>query len=233
MSYLPTTGAILSYLGYSNESDYVVEDHDDTIILVWHHTDSKPTEQDILDNEQPAKDFYAQNDMLKQGQLMTVDDDARTSVGSPAIIGDRSTHDTWMQTLYVEEGTDVNSTPKPPPDERQDYTIAGEDNRNFIFKRYNDQWGWRWKMTLVSDDVTNLALYIQNSSGGYLYTTGALIDNGDGTWYTECPAGQADATPEDVYFHWILGAGRISSDFLYAGTEDELEGVVKFDSDYD
>jgi len=89
-------------------------------------------------------------------------------------------------------------------------------------------------MDLKRESVNNLALYIQNSSGGYLYTTGALIRNAeDDGWFTECPAGQADASLEDVYFHWILGAGRISADFKYAGDTDTLEGIVRSDTEYD
>jgi len=49
----------------------------------------------------------------------------------------------------------------------------------------------------------------------------------------KCPAGQADPTPEDVYFHWILGSGRISSDFVYKGSDDTLSNVVRSDPDYD
>jgi len=219
---------------YDAETQYLEEDAPiysiDKWIQVWSIIDY--TQQE-LDDKQSVKDTNVQFDMLNQGQQMTLDDDARTSVGSSAIIVDRPSHDAWMQQLYSDTDGDVINTPKPPPDERQSYVLTGEDEDQFTFTRYQDQWGYRWRMDLVKQDITNLALYIQNSQGGYLYTTGALLDNGNGGWYTECPAGQADPTPEDVYFHWILGAGRISSDFKYAGADESLSGIVRSDSDYD
>jgi len=152
-------------------------------------------------------------------------------VGSPPIIEDRPTHDTWMQALYADE-TGI-ATPKPPPDERQAYTLTLEDADPFTFTRYHDQWGYRWRMDLTRDSVNALALYIQDSNGNYLYTTGALLDNGEGGWYTQCPAGSADATPENVYFKWILGSAPISQNFVYLGSEDTLSNTVKSDPDYD
>lgn len=190
-------------------------------------------------SQQEIDDIATQNDavisdsMASEGRSLTADDDLRISVGSPGVISDRPAHDTYMQTLYAGQDAGQTPTPKPPYTERQQLRIALEDENPFTFTRYQDQWGYRWRMDLVKDSVTNLALYIQDSNGNYLYTTGALLDNGDGGWYTECPAGQADPTPEDVYFHWILGSGRISNDFLYAGTEDELSGIVRSDTRYD
>lgn len=203
------------------------------VTLDWYHTDPQPSEQEILDIEPIWRDSTKQTDMLEEGRLMTVADDARLSVGANPIVVNRTTHDSWMQTLYSDVDDGEITLPKPPPDERQTYTIFEEDQDPFVFTRYEDQWGFRWRMDLTRESANNLALYIQDSDGNYLYTTGALIDNGDGTFYTECPAGQADPTPEDVYFHWILGSGRISSDFKYAGSEDALEGIVRSDEAYD
>lgn len=189
--------------------------------------------QQELDAIQARKDRNVQSDMVTQGQQVTVDDDSRASVGSPSAIIDKAAHDAWMQSLYAAMDAHQVNTPKPPPDERQGYELFEEDANPFRFTRFHDEWGYRWRMDLESDDVTNLALYIQDSQGNYLYTTGALLDNGNGGWYTECPAGQADATIEDVYFHWILGAGRISSDFRYAAVNNTLSNIVRSDTDYD
>jgi hypothetical protein len=60
-----------------------------------------------------------------------------------------------------------------------------------------------------------------------------MIADGDGKWYTECPAGQADATPTDVYYKWLLGAANISDLELYRGVDDAKLGVVRSDERYD
>lgn len=231
--YTNNTASILIYMGYVSEVDFSVSSISGTISLAWYHTDTKPTEQDVLDNEENWLNSTKQSDMLSQGAFMTAEDDARLSVSADGKIVDRTAHNTWMQTLYSDTDSSVISTPKPPANERQEYEIYGEDVDPFKFTRFLGAWGWQWRMDLTRSSANNLALYIQDSNGNYLYTTGALIDNGDGTYYAECPAGQADATPEDVYFHWILGAGRISSDFVYAGTDESLSGVVRSDETYD
>lgn len=176
-----------------------------------------------------------QDSMFEAGKAKTLDNDARTSVGAAPSIADTTAHNAWMQTLYANADADVvSSIPKPPADERQEYNISYQNNDVYEFTRYQDQWGWRWKLDLKRDSVNALAIAIYNSGGTYLYTTGGLIRNAeDDGWYTECPAGQADATPEDVYYKWLLGSADISGLQVYKGTDDTTTGKVKSDSDYD
>jgi len=149
------------------------------------------------------------------------------------LITDRPAHDSWMQQLYADDDVNIINTPKPPPDERQLYTLTGEDADPFTFTRFQDQWGYRWQLRLTRKEANNLSVGIYDSAGNYLYTIGALIEIEPGLYGGDCPAGQADATPEDVYFKWLLGSADISGLFKYAGDEDNLNGVVKYDSDYD
>ncbi len=86
---------------------------------------------------------------------------------------------------------------------------------------------------MLREQVNALAIAIYDSSGVYLYTTGALIDTGHGSWFTECPAGQADATPENVYYKWLLGSANISSLEAYNGADTTKSGFVRSDGRYD
>jgi len=81
-----------------------------------------------------------------------------------------------------------------------------------------------WKVTMLSDDplrdITARAIGIYNSSGGYLYTTGAFIDDGSGTFFTECPVGQRTADEADIFFKLLLGASPEGAWDLLIGSPD-------------
>lgn len=191
--------------------------------------------QQELDDYELSKTQAIADSMFKEGTTLGMDNAQRIDVGATPVIEDKVAHDAWMKELYDDKDV-VPTEPtlfKPPEAQRQLLNIVDEDRDPFTFIRYQDEWGYRWKMSLQRESVNALALFIQDSDGNYLYTTGALLDNGNDGWYTECPAGQADATPENVYFKWILGSAPISSDFVYKGNEDALEGVVRSDERYD
>ena len=55
-------------------------------------------------------------------------------------------------------------------------------------------------------DITARAIGIYTDADVYLYTTGAFIDDGNGTFFTECPVGQRTADEVDIYFKLLLGS---------------------------
>jgi hypothetical protein len=67
-----------------------------------------------------------------------------------------------------------------------------------------------WKVTMLSADplrdITARAIGIYNDAGDYLYTTGAFIDDGTGTYFTECPVGQRTADEVQINFKLLLGS---------------------------
>lgn len=74
--------------------------------------------------------------------------------------------------------------------------------------------GWGWKVTMLSDDPVRditaraVGVYSDAECTSYLYTTGAFVDDGGGTYFTECPVGQRTATPDQVNFALLLGAAQ-------------------------
>ena len=82
-----------------------------------------------------------------------------------------------------------------------------------------------WKVTMVSDDplrdITARAIGIYNDAGGYLYTTGAFIDNGSGIFFTECPVGQRKASEERINFKLLLGSAPEGAWSLAIGDETD------------
>lgn len=192
------------------------------------------TQQELNDYEK-SKEIDIQDSMIREGQILGVDNTSRVNVLATPSIEDQIAYDQWLLDLY----TDKDSEPvqvtlfKPPETERQKLAILNEDQDRFTFTRYQDPWGSRWLLELFREDVNALSIAIYDAQGNYLYTTGALIDTGNGSWYTECPAGQADPIPEDVYFKWLLGSANISSLEVYKGSETTKEGVVRSDERYD
>lgn len=67
-----------------------------------------------------------------------------------------------------------------------------------------------WKVTMLSEDplrdITARAIGIYDANDNYLYTTGAFIDDGTGTYFTECPVGQRTADEVDIHFKLLLGS---------------------------
>jgi len=185
--------------------------------------------QDELDEYATNKTIELNRNMLRAGNELTQANIVALDVGVEPQIKDKPAHDSWVQTVYADE----MSTPKPPPSNRQKLPIEGENRDRYTFTRYKDQWGYRWYLRLHRESVNALALAIYDKDGNYLYTTGALIAHSDGGWYTECPAGQADAVPEDVYFKWLLGSAPISDLEVYNGADDTREGFVRSDERYD
>ena len=189
--------------------------------------------QQELDDYAIEENEVVQDSMIKQGNILQISHDDRTRVGSNGLIVDQVDHDTWMKNLYDDKDGDNSALRKPPPTERQRLAISGENNDNYVITRFQDTWGYRWHLELFRGDVNALAIAIYDINGSYLYTTGGLIDTGNGSWYTECPAGQADASPSDVYYKWLLGSANISDLEVYAGVEDTKRGVVRSDERYD
>ena len=189
--------------------------------------------QDELDAYAKEQNKTIQNSMLRSGNELSVQDTTRVDVGANSIINDKPAHKAWLKDLYDAVDADNDTLPKPPPANRQLIPIDGEDKDPYEFTRYQDQWGWRWYLRLHRESVNALAIAIYDAVGNYLYTTGALIAHPDGGWYTECPAGQADQNPEDVYYKWLLGSANISDLEVYYGQEDSKEGFVRSDTRYD
>jgi len=204
-----------------------------------------PTEEEMLDErtrldqEASLEEATAiRQSMIDQGNVLRINHDDRVLVAANPLIVDETEHNTWMRNLYDDSDNDIVNLRKPPSSERQKLAILDEDRDDFTFTRYQDTWGHRWALTLHREDVNALAIAIYNKDGGYLYTTGSLIpvmdpDTGKASWYTECPAGQADPVPEDVYFMWLLGSANISDLDVYSGVANKKTGFVRSDERYD
>lgn len=191
--------------------------------------------QQELDDYNTATEVTIQTSMIDEGETLKSEDANRVDVGAAPVISDPVEYDAWLKDLYDDKDNDATDPTlfKPPATERQLLSIHDEDQDRYTFARYRDQWGYRWYLELFRADVNALAIAIYDAAGNYLYTTGGLIDTGNGSWYTDCPAGQADATAEDVYFKWLLGSASISSLEVYEGAAETKEGVVRSDERYD
>jgi hypothetical protein len=81
-----------------------------------------------------------------------------------------------------------------------------------------------WKVTMLSADplrdITARAIGIYNDAGAYLYTTGAFIDDGTGTYFTECPVGQRTADEVQINFKLLLGSAPEGEWVLTVGKSD-------------
>lgn len=205
-------------------SEYVVSGK--IVTTVW-------TISDLSDEDQEAKRITSRESMIKEGSILALIDDDRTTVGSTPVIEDRDAHNDWMKLLYDNKDNEGSNLFKPPASERQMLAIRFESQDSYTFTRFQDTWGWQWKMVLKRENVTNLAVAIYDQAGHYLYTTGKLLPESPGYWYTVCPPGQADLTPKDVYFKWLLGSATISGLEVYKGSEDTMSGSVKSDERYD
>ena len=233
---------------YTRDNEAYVVDNEKLVPIDSNNRDYKEVQQWIMNGGVAApaftdeelaqvvvnEDTAIRSSMIEQGNLLRVANDDRLAVGATPIIADDLGHDAWMKELYdnVDLDDDVVLS-KPPALQRQLLSIVMEDVDSFTFTRLKDQWGYRWKMNLHRESVNALALAIYDENGLYLYTTGALLDDGNGGWFTECPAGQADATPSDVHFRWLLGSAHISELELYEGAETILGGEVRSDERYD
>ena len=190
--------------------------------------------QDELDKYESDKLIAIQDSMLEEGNLVNIADTNRIEVGANPIIEDKAEFNAWMKKTYDEKDGEGETLYKPPANERQMLNIVDEDADRYTFTRYQDQWGYRWLMRLKRADTTNLAVAIYDKDGNYLYTTGKLLwDEETLEWWTQCPAGQADATPKDVFFKWLLGAGDISGLQVYKGVDESTSGIVRSDPRYD
>ena len=199
-----------------------------------YYIDTDTPDQEKIDAVEQKHNQAIQDSMIEQGNLLRIGHDDRVRVNANGIIEDEVSHDVWMKSLYDNKDNDgAVSHAKPVSTERQMLSIFDEDLDPFVFTRYNDTWGWRWHMSLKRESVNALALSIKDKDGNYLYTTGALIADGQGGWYTECPAGQATTTPQDMYFEWLMGSAPISALEVYKGSKDTLEGYVHSDERYD
>lgn len=189
--------------------------------------------QEEIDEYEYNQNVAIQESMIIEGNKVYLEDKNRNDVGATPIINDTQQYDTWMKNLYDSTDEAEDALYKPPATIRQILEIYDEDRDNYEFTRYQDQWGWRWYLRLRRDSVNALALAIYDENGNYLYTTGALIAHPDGGWYTECPAGQADAEISDVYYRWLLGSAEISDLEVYKATEETKSGIVRSDERYD
>ena len=236
VKYLAEIETSTEYTGYLVNGNIIVpiepNNKDYIDIQKWIEEGNTPEDaytQQELDDYTYSQNLIIPSSMKKEGKKLTYDNLIGQDIGLDPIIEDKPAHDAWMQELYADE----TAMPKPPPTERQKLAIEDESRDAYTFTRYHDQWGYRWRLVLFRPDVNALAIAIYDSQGNYLYTTGALIDTGNDSWYTECPAGQADATPENVYFRWLLGSANISSLESYNGADETKEGFVRSDERYD
>ena len=128
------------------------------------------------------------------------------------------------------------------PDYRRPFTLQIE--RTFITDDGFPQIPHGWKVTMLSEDplrdITARAIGIYNDSGGYLYTTGAFIDDGTGTYFTECPVGQRTADEVQINFKLLLGSAPEGAWVLPVGDEgdarqfwadDQQPSVMDIDGD--
>ena len=205
----------------------------DEYYQVWEVVNLEGEELEEAQERKYQDDRVIQESMISEGNKVYIEDTNRTNVGANPLINDTAEYDTWMRDLYNSNDDLASTLYKPPAAERQLLKIIDEDIDNYTFTRYQDEWGWRWYLRLYRDSVNALALAIYDENGNYLYTTGALLEHPDGGWYTECPAGQADPTPEDVHYKWLLGSANISGLEVYKGSEEEKSGIVRSDERYD
>lgn len=94
------------------------------------------------------------------------------------------------------------------PDTNMPFTLQIE--RTFIDDDGFPQIPHGWKVTMLSADplrdITARAIGIYDDNDNYLYTTGAFINDGTGTYFTECPVGQRTADEVRINFKLLLGS---------------------------
>ena len=75
---------------------------------------------------------------------------------------------------------------------------------------------WGWVVKMISDDplrditARGIGVYTDPECTQYQYTTGAFINDGKygDVFYSECPAGQRQANPDQVNFALLLGSAQ-------------------------
>jgi hypothetical protein len=78
----------------------------------------------------------------------------------------------------------------------------------------NQSGPWGWRVDMLSDDpgrditARAIGVYSDPEATAFLFTTGAFVDDGQGNFFTECPAGNRDTDPDPVYFALLLGAAQ-------------------------
>jgi len=190
--------------------------------------------QDELDKYEKETNIKILESMAAEGGVIDVEDNKRRAVGANPLIDDKNGYHLWLKDAYNKLDTEYTSTlPKPPAKQRQMMEIHDDERDPYTFTRFHDQWGYRWYLHIDRKDVTALAIAIYDKDGNYLYTTGALLPDDNGGWYTECPAGQADQTKSDVYYRWLLGSAPISDLEVYKATDEVKKGFVRHDERYD
>lgn len=92
-------------------------------------------------------------------------------------------------------------------------------------------WGWRVDMLSAdpSRDITARAIgvYSDPEATSYLFTTGAFVNDGNGNYFTECPAGNRTANADPIYFALLLGAAQ-EGIFALEAPEEGAEAQALF-----
>ncbi len=93
---------------------------------------------------------------------------------------------------------------------------------------WNDVLGYRFTLVGYDDTFvpTNLAMAVYSGAdcNGYLYTTGAFKDDGDGVYYAICPPGQ-EPGDVDIHFGMLEGSLSVSCFTLPGGTPEKVFNV--------
>jgi len=108
---------------------------------------------------------------------------------------------------------------------------AGDSNDYVRFERFTDPvYGGRWRLILSNRDSLNaFSIKVYNNDGGYLYTPGAFIDQGDGTWMVESSYTEYDGG--DVNIDFISGSASITEVYHAKKDTDVYEWDITYFKD--
>ena len=104
----------------------------------------------------------------------------------------------------------------------------GDSTDHVRFERFTDPiYGGRWRLILSNrDNVDAFSIKVYNKAGNYLYTPGAFIDQGDGTWMVESNYVQYDGGW--VQLDFILGSASITEVYSVPPEVSEMEWFISY-----
>ena len=147
----------------------------------------------------------------------------RENIGADAPVWDSVTQ--YFTGDYVQ--SPLGTTWKALQDSLNETPFGGS-----LFWEFVNTPGWGWSVVMLSADPLRditaraIGIYSDPECTLFLYTTGAFVQDGShgNNFYTECPAGQRTATPEQVNFALLLGSAQ-EGWFNLAEGGDETESL--------
>ena len=103
----------------------------------------------------------------------------------------------------------------------------GDQYDPYTFERWHDGTRGRWRLILTRENTNALSIKVLNDNGGYWYTPGAFINQGDGTWLINSWVAD-DSTNKQVNYVFISGAAEISQTLQIPGTVDSFDSHIAY-----